>query len=274
MDNLYLFWLALIQGVSEFLPVSSSAHLIIFPHLLNRDDQGIVIDVALHFGTLLAVLFYFRKDCIAILLGAFDLVLMLFDKKKHLSNRANLFCNLSIATLPIIITGFFLFDLVALWGRNPAIIIGATLLFCPLLWLADRVEERIEKPELLNWKQAFWIGCCQIFALIPGASRAGMCLIGTRALGLGRKQAMRFTMMLSVPAIIGATGLTLLKWISDAPHLGDINIESIMFAFMFAFISAFLTIFILMRFIERIGLTIFVFYRLGFACFLTIWFYF
>ncbi len=273
MDYLGILLLAAIQGITEFLPVSSSAHLIVTPQLFNIEDQGIIIDVALHTGSLLAVLVYFYRDCLKCIQGFISLLLCTAMKKPY-HDESKMVLNLIVATLPISIIGIIFFDLVAEMGRHIGLIIGATMLFAPLLWWADKQPvHAMQTIETLTLKQAFLVGLCQMFALIPGASRAGTCLIGLRFIGLSRQESMRFAMLLSIPAIGAASILTAWKWLSDPIYAQDGLSSQIILIIISSFIVALITISLLMRWIERIGFLPLVLYRVFFAGFLYYWFY-
>ena len=160
-----LFFLSLIQGITEFLPISSSAHLILYAEYFGSSKQGITVDVFAHFGTLLAVLIYFRKD-LAVIFRTYQI--------KEFNGLGN--C-LIIATLPILITGFIFRDFVEIYLRNQNVIIFSTIFFGVLLLLLESFKKDRDLNEL-NWKDSLIIGCFQIFALLPGASRSAVTIMG------------------------------------------------------------------------------------------------
>lgn len=193
-----LILLALIQGITEFLPISSSGHLSLIHELTDWADQGVLIDVAVHAGTLGAVLLYFRRDVWAMTLGGVALL------QGRLTDDGRMALYIVGATIPVIIVGYFLLstgfvDLL----RAAAVVAWANLIFAGVLWHTDRVGATTQRLEQMNWNAAIMIGCAQVLALIPGASRAGVTISAARMLGFAREDAARFSMLLSIPAILG-----------------------------------------------------------------------
>ncbi|MEM7072626.1 MAG: undecaprenyl-diphosphate phosphatase [Pseudomonadota bacterium] len=262
-DIASLALLALIQGITEFLPVSSSAHLILASAFLPMDDQGLIIDVALHFGSLSAVIVSFRTECRECLAGGFEWML---GKR---SERAMLARNVLVATIPLLLAGSIFYPIIATIARDPLIIAGATALFALMLWWADQRGKTGLCAAALHPRQALLVGLMQAIALIPGSSRTGMCLIGARLVGLSRPEALRFAMLLSIPAVGAATGLAILDLVREGN--AAIGIQAAMAALLAAG-SAFATIRILMRWIARIGFMPFIVYRLVLAFILLIQF--
>lgn len=254
MDWLQLLILAIIQGLTEFLPVSSSAHLILPSKLLAWEDQGPLIDLMAHFGTLFAVLLYFRKDVATLIRGGFDL---LGRKSTEASRLAWL---LIIATPPALIAGFLL----NMWGldlllRQP-IIIGTTfIVFGLLLWWADKTGARRKTISELRWGGALTIGAAQVLALIPGTSRSGITMTAALKLGYTRSEAARFSMLMSIP-IIGVGGLFALYKLSGEGG-GIASLQSGIFVAILSFVFAYLAISLFMRLVERIGMFPFMVYR-------------
>ena len=196
----HIIWLSLIQGITEFLPVSSSGHLNLLHALTDYPDQGVGFDVALHFGTLIAVMLYFRNDVAKLMMGLMD-----FLQKRKSENR-HLFLQLIIATIPVICIA----ALLVLTGwiellRNAQTVAIATIVFAIPLYLADKLGAHKGKMADNSLTQALLVGLAQIFALIPGASRAGVTITAARSLGVGRADAARFSMLLSIPVIMSFT---------------------------------------------------------------------
>lgn len=257
MSWFQLILLALIQGLSEFLPISSSAHLILPSKLLDWPDQGPLIDVMAHFGSLFAVLLYFRKDVADILRGTVDLL------QRKLNTNSALALNLILSTPPAMILGFIL----ATTGLDDVIrllpiIAATTIIFGVLLWWSD-VRAKESKPvEDLTWRGAVILGLSQSLALIPGTSRSGITMTAGRTLGLSREASARFSMLMSLP-IIGAAGLyAMLKLMSaDAAEHSATLANGLVVAGL-SFVTAYACIALFMKWVGRIGFLPFMIYRL------------
>ena len=251
--------LAIIQGITEFLPISSSGHLALVPLLTDWQDQGVVMDVALHFGSLFAVLIYFWRDMLNLMLGFVDLV------TGKTSNNRKLFLLLTISTIPVFIVGYILKKTGIIDQlRSLEIIAWANIIFAVFLYICDKFGKMVNSIGDLNVKTALLIGFAQVLALIPGSSRSGTTMTMARALGFKRDEAARFSMLMSVPTILGAAALLLL----DLSKTEDIQIQSdAMVMAGLSFIVAFLSIWGLMAMLKRMSMTPFVIYRLilGFA---------
>ena len=243
----FLIILSIIQGITEFLPISSSAHLILFPFFNENPYQGRSFDVCLHFGCLLAVMYYLKKDLI------FYMKIFFYNKNKSLSI---MFVKLMlVGTIPVIVFGIFI-TLVKLDFGNAIILIGwTTLLFGILLGFSD--FKKIKK-KYINLKDAFLIGIFQAFAIIPGVSRSGVVITAGRLLGYSRFSSSKFSLFLSIPVIISATIFELFqiykndKFIFTAEYLIGI---------ILTFFIALTTIMLFMNYIKKISLKIFVLYR-------------
>lgn len=189
--------LALVQGVTEFLPISSSAHLILVPHIFGWPDQGVLLDVAVHVGTLLAVIIYFRRDVQAAISGFLGMLVGRRD------GNVKLALLLAIGSLPVILVGFLLNSYVEEL-RDFRILGWTTLVFGIILYLADRFGSISRRLAQMHRSDAVMIGLAQVLALVPGTSRAGITMTAARALGISREDAARFSMLLSIPTIIAA----------------------------------------------------------------------
>ncbi|MFT5706988.1 MAG: undecaprenyl-diphosphatase [Oceanospirillaceae bacterium] len=198
MEWMHVFVLAVIQGLTEFLPVSSSAHLILPSQLLGWPDQGLAFDVGVHVGTLAAVLLYFRKDVMAMLVA----FIQSLTGKKSVDGRVAWF--IIWATVPALVVGFLLNDVIDYYGRSVLVIAGATLIFGALLWFADTRENEQKKIAELTLKDSLIIGFSQAVALIPGTSRSGITMTAALMLGFSREVAARFSFFLSIPIIVSA----------------------------------------------------------------------
>jgi len=246
--------LACIQGLTEFLPVSSSAHLL-FPSLLfGTKDFGLIFDIAVHGGTLAAVLVYFKDDLIRLIRAWLP-----WTHGRNLEDF-NLGLYLIIATLPIVFVGLISSDLIE--SRNSSIesIAWANLVFAGLLLFAFKFSSQNKSLLGLTLGAALAIGCLQALAIFPGASRSGMAMTGALLVGLNIKDSSKFAFLLSIPTILGALVLMVLK---DAFILTADDLVILLTGFIASALIAFLTIKIFLQFVERIGMTPFVIYRLG-----------
>ena len=192
--------LGLLQGLGEFLPISSSAHLALAPWLLHWPDPGLAFDVALHFGTLVAVLWYFRRDWVSLARAAWQIVTT--RKIVTIEQRRALY--VILATIPGGIFGLLLEKKAETTLRNPALIATALIIMGVILWVVDRVRPEARDMNQLRTSDAIWIGLAQAFALIPGVSRSGATITAGRGLGLDRNGAAAFSFLLSMPIIAAA----------------------------------------------------------------------
>ncbi|MCY3837372.1 MAG: undecaprenyl-diphosphate phosphatase [Gammaproteobacteria bacterium] len=243
--------LALIQGITEFLPVSSSAHLILPAALTDWPDQGLAFDVAVHFGTVVAVAAYFRRDLAGFVRSGASLA-----THGRWDDNLDLLAKIGVATVPVVVVGFLFKSHIESHLRSTTVIATATIAFGVALWLADRHRGEGTTPSYL---QAALIGLAQAIALVPGTSRSGITIAAALALGLTRRAAARFSFLLSVPAIVGAAIYTALDAGPDTP----VPWLDLGLGFVLAGASAFACIAIFIRFVERIGMTPFVIYRVA-----------
>lgn len=267
MSIIEIFILAVIQGLTEFLPISSSGHLVILPHLLKWKDQGLDMDIALHTGTLLAVLLYFRVLIKNLVVNSLVYVSKGFQNS-HFNNHVKLSLTIVIATIPSILIGFFIKDL-GLNTRHVPLIAWALILFGILLYIADRWGRKNKDLSDFNIKNGLIVGLFQIFAFIPGASRSGVCLTAARMLGFERADAARFAFLLSIPVILGATTLSFLKL--DFSNL-TYNWQDLFWGISFSFIVGVASIHFMLRFLTRYSMGIFTLYRVLMGLFLLAYF--
>ncbi|XOV80727.1 MAG: undecaprenyl-diphosphate phosphatase [Aestuariibacter sp.] len=253
--------LAIIQGLTEFLPISSSAHLILPAELFGWREQGLAFDVAVHVGSLIAVMLYLRKDIKSLTIGWFASV----------SGKANddgrLAWLIVLATIPVVIVGFLMKDLIEVYARSGWVIVATTIIFALLLWWADQSAKQQHDLQKLTWRSALLIGLSQIAALIPGTSRSGVTMTTALFLGLDRVSAARFSFLLSIPTILGA-GLLETRDLLASPEA--INWTELMLGLGLSFISAYICIALFINWISRIGMGPFVIYRLLLAA-VMIW---
>lgn len=249
MDILQIIILALVQGVTEFLPISSSAHLILVPKLMDLADQGLLFDVALHGGTLLAIIIYLREDVTEMARSITD--------KSHEEGRT-LLIFLFVGTIPVGLAGIIFHDYISTNLRTPLIIAVSSIVWAFALFLGDRKTSG-KTIENLTMKDVIIIGLTQAVALIPGTSRSGITMTAALFLGLNRVEAARFSFLLSIPVIALATGLEIYKYIKEPSHIAPLELA---IGFVIAFVSAFLTVKFFITVIKRLSFTPFVAYRI------------
>jgi undecaprenyl-diphosphatase len=255
--------LALIQGLTEFLPISSSAHLILPSELFGWDDQGLGFDMALHLGTLSAVILYFWKDLWSVAVAMKTQVF-----RGEVSDNSRLGWNIVIATIPVLIAGFLIRDYAETELRNINVIIATTLFFGLMLGIADRFAPQTRALGQLTWKTSLLIGLAQMFAVIPGTSRSGVTMTAALFCGLKRETAARFSFLLSVPTIAAAGLLKLI----DLLGTPDINWTELVYATVVAAFTAFVCIHYFLKIIANFSFMPFVVYRLSLGVFL-LWFF-
>jgi len=260
MEIIQIIALALLQGLTEFLPISSSAHLILLPIIAGWEDQGLAFDVAVHVGTLTAVIFYFRATIRQLI---FDWFCSL--QQRQTIGESKLAWAVIIGTIPVGLAGLFLGDLIELFLRSPLVIAATTILFGLLLGWADWKGKRNRQEDQMNWKDIFIIGFSQALALIPGTSRSGITMTAALMLGLTREAAARFSFLLSIPVIFLAGGLETVKLIKADQATDWFALTA---GAVFSAISAYICIFLFLKLLERIGMWPFVIYRLVLGGFL------
>jgi undecaprenyl-diphosphatase len=251
MQLIDILFLSIIQGVSEFLPISSSAHLAIYSFIFNRVDQGLIMDIVLHLGTLIAVITYFWRDI-------YGFMLALYAPKKHRADLS-LMLKLGTATLPILVVGVLLGDSLEQVFRSPLIIAFNLIIFGFILWWAFTQSKRKEL-DTLSYKQALVIGCSQVLAIIPGVSRSGITMSMAFFYGYSRLAAAKFSMLLSIPTIAGAALSVLPKLLSVPSEL--IPLPYIVTGLLLSALCGMLAIHILMSFMQKISYKVFTLYRL------------
>lgn len=254
MDLLQIIVLALLQGLTEFLPISSSAHLILVPLATGWPDQGLAFDVAVHLGSLLAVIIYFRHPLRQMSRDWLDSL-----KGGPVTPDARLGWLALLATIPVGLAGFALEDYVQTELRSPLTIAWATIGFGLVLWWADAAGTRRRNEYGMRWREALLIGLAQVMALIPGASRSGLTLTAGLALGLTPTAAARFSFLLSIPVILLAGGMQVFELVQSRE---TVHWRALAAAVVLSGLSAFACIHLFLKALERIGVLPFVIYRL------------
>ena len=265
MDSLQAIVLAIVQGLSEFLPISSSGHLILVPHFLGWTDQGLAFDVAVHVGTLFAVVAYFRRQLLAMTRAWFGSL-----AGGGMTPDARLAWCVVIGTIPVGIVGLLFSDLIEKMLRNPLFVAGTLSVFGLLMWLADRFGRHQRDEYSVGWRDAILIGCAQALALMPGTSRSGVTMTMARTLGLTREAAARFSFLLAVPGIALAGGYELLQLLGEPDGTVDWSMMSL--GLVVSAVTGYLCIHWLLKIIGRIGLAPFAIYRFALAALIVVLF--
>lgn len=259
MTYLQMLIIAVVQGITEFLPISSSGHLILIPKLTDFSDQGPMIDVAVHIGSLLAIICYFFRDALGLARGGFAAIGIGAKADRAVVER-RLFLAILIGTIPAVALGLFLKTGGYLEGFRSTHLVAVNLIvYGILLGLADRFGRQTRRYDDLTMKDALIVGCAQALALIPGTSRSGVTMTAARLLGYSRFEAARFSFLLSIPAVAGA-GILIV------PELFEVGGALVREAFItgaLTFLAALGTMMFLMNFLKRASMLVFVVYRLA-----------
>lgn len=255
MGILTIIMLSVLQGITEFLPVSSSAHLLLFPYLLKIQDQGLVIDIFLHLGSFLAVLVFYKRDIYNILRESF----------KNL--KKSLFLKLFVATLPIVLFGGVLY-LLGIEFRNPKIVIYTSLIFGVILYCADKYSKKNKRLQNLTFKQSIVIGLAQMLAIIPGVSRSGITSSMALIFNQDRKSALKFSFLLSIPTIFLSGCLAGVKIVNEGVVF---NVIDVFLLLAFSFVCSLLVIKFMTGWVKKSSFKIFAVYRILLAIFLYLY---
>jgi undecaprenyl-diphosphatase len=264
LSLLQIVVLSVVQGLTEFLPISSSGHLVLVPYFTGWPDQGLALDVAVHVGTLAAVLIYFWRDVLALLGGFFRLF------AGQVTREGRLALYILAATIPALAIGFALEKFAGGTPRRVEVVAWAMIGFALVLWVADRVGMRVKRLEHMTFSQALVVGLAQPIAFIPGTSRSGITMVAARIMGYEREEAARFSFLLSIPAIVAAglyEGLKLFQS-GNGAALGGVGL-----ALVFSAVTGLVAIAFLMRWLRRSSFTPFVIYRLILGIGLLVWLY-
>lgn len=270
MDSVQILLLSFVQGITEFLPISSSGHLVLTPLLFGYDLQSLAFDVSVHLGTLAAVMLYFRREIARMTLAVLDSL-----RTRRIDNQdARLGWIIVIATLPVLVLGLplkMVLDALREDSTLLALTIAITTIsFGLLLWWADWRGKRNRDEYSLDWKDGLIIGGLQAIAIIPGVSRSGVTITAGLMLGLTRRATSRFSFLLSIPTILMAGGLETLSLVKDT---APVDWSALLLGAQFSFLIAYVTIHFFLQFIERISMLPFVLYRLllGGAILFLVW---
>ncbi len=253
MDFLQAFYLGLLQGLTEFLPISSSAHLILVPAFFDWVDQGVAFDLAVHVGTLLAVVIYFRKDVFGIARDG-----LISMGQRRVVGQGALALYLVIGTIPAGLAGLALLDFIDNELRAVEIIFATTLFFGLLLGLADWLPKRQRSLESLNWKDALLVGIAQAIALVPGTSRSGITITAGLFLGMSRQAASRLSFLLAIPITALASMVKLLE-VATADVMVDWS--AFLVGGAVSFVVAITAIHYFLKWLNKVGMWPYVIYR-------------
>jgi len=255
MDLIQALILAIIQGMTEFLPVSSSAHLILVPKIIGWNDQGLLFDIALHFGTLLAVLIYFRGDLA-------QMIEDLLRNRSHNIMQSDVMI-LIIATIPVVIVGGLFNDWIENNLRSSNVIATTSIIFGLILLASDKFSS---SKNNLTLRIGLLIGLAQVLALIPGVSRSGITITMGLFMGLGRVKSAKFSFLLAIPVILGASVLQIYESYSIA--FSSINYVLLLTGLSVSFLFAYFTIHWFLAFVTKVGMFPFVIYRIALGLFI------
>ena len=267
MGFFHLILLATIQGLTEFIPVSSSAHLSILPLFFYLEKQSLGMDIAVHLGSLIAVCHIFHRDLSTLFKGLAEILF-----RKYKSENSKTFLLILIATAPIVLMTivFVLFDLIN-HLRSIYVIAIASIVFSIPLLLADKICKKNRFIEELSFSDAIYIGFWQSFAIIPGASRSGCCITGALIKGFRNFDAAHISLIMSIPTILGSSVLLILElFTSSGTDIFSQDLIDVIFCVIFSYFAAFFSIKIFFRFIQKISFLPFVIYRILFGFFIII----
>ncbi|MDX1346265.1 MAG: undecaprenyl-diphosphate phosphatase [Sedimenticolaceae bacterium] len=253
MDLFQIILLALIQGLTEFLPISSSAHLALAPVIMGVEDQGLAFDISVHLGSLLAVILYFRKELSRVTADTAGHYLLRHEQTQY----SKLGMAIIIATLPIILFGG-LKTLLDIEFRSPVLIAWMSILFGLLLWWADTKPRRYREMEDYRFRDALIIGLFQVLAILPGTSRSGITMTAALMLGFTRTAASHFSFLLAVPTILMSSAVLVLDIIKSGERL---DTTAMLIGAIFSFVFAWLAIHWFLKLVERTGMLPYIIYR-------------
>ncbi len=255
METVQILLLSLVQGLTEFLPISSSAHLILAPKLFGFADQGLAFDVSVHIGSSIAVITYFRKELSLIIKDFFASI----GKPERATEHSHMGWMIILATTPIVLFGLELEPFVEQHMRSALMISIPTIVFALLLYWYDLKGRRERDETSITWKDALVIGMFQVLAAFPGTSRSGITMTAGLMLGLNRRAASRFSFLLAIPTII-LSGVLVIYDLLNSTH--QVVWHDLILGAVLSCVSAYLCIYLFLSFIERCGMLPFVIYRI------------
>ena len=254
MFSFHIFFIAIVQGITEFLPISSSAHLIMIPYIMKVSDQGVLIDISVHLGSLLALIIFFKKESVILFKGLIQFFSLKLQKEEFF-----LLLKIIIATIPICLFGLifkiYRLDIIV---RSIELIGWTMIIFGIILFYADKLGKEKKSLKNLSFRESLFIGFFQAFALIPGVSRSGISITGFRIFGYNKYDAIKISLMMSIPTI-------LLSAFFISPEIleeKNISIIEILIPFILSFITAFVTLKVMVRYVYVFGFSPYVIYRI------------
>lgn len=247
-ETTFIQWLvlALVQGMTEYLPISSSAHLILISKIMQWPDQGLVMDIAAHGGSLIAVMWYFKKE-----------ISKLFKGKNW-----PLFTKLALASIPLAVIGYIFASSIEQNLRSPMVIAISSIVFGVLLYVSDKIQQKKPSNKQIGIKSAILVGLAQIFALIPGASRSGITMSAAMTLGFDRTKAARFSFLLAIPALLMTTAYGFLKLYKEPSEYDLLGVFTVLIV---SFMASLLSIKLFLKLINKISIATFMWYRFALA---------
>ena len=255
MDIFQTIILGLIQGLTEFLPISSSAHLMLIPKLSGMKDQGLAYDVVLHFGTLCAIVYYYRCSLLSMSKSFFNSL-----QTRRLEGDAGLAWAVLLGTIPVGLAGIIFKNDISINLRSVEVIAFATIFFGLLLGFSDWLHSRMDRArDVIQASDVLIVGCFQALALIPGTSRSGITITAALLVGLSRQMSIKFSFLLAIPVI---TLATLAKMFDLANESAEVDWLMLILGFFISAITAYATVVFFIRLVDRIGFLPFVIYRI------------
>ena len=255
MDIFQTIILGLIQGLTEFLPISSSAHLVLIPKLSGMKDQGLAYDVVLHFGTLCAIVYYYRCSLLSMSKSFFNTL-----QTRRLEGDAGLAWAVLLGTIPVGLAGIIFKNDISINLRSVEVIAFATIFFGLLLGFSDWLHSRMDRVrDVIRASDVLIVGCFQALALIPGTSRSGITITAALLVGLSRQMSIKFSFLLAIPVI---TLATLAKMFDLVNESAEVDWLMLTLGFIVSTITAYATVVFFIRLVDRIGFLPFVIYRI------------
>ena len=247
-ETTFIQWLvlALVQGITEYLPISSSAHLILVSEFMQWPDQGMVMDIAAHGGSLMAVMWYFKQEIIKLFQG----------------NNWPLFNKLALASIPLALIGYIFASSIEENLRSPMVIAISSIAFGIFLYVSDMMQKKKPNNKKIGYKSAIVVGLSQVFALIPGASRSGVTMTAAMTMGYDRTKAAQFSFLLAIPALLMTTAYGFLKLYQEPSEYNMLGVFTVLIV---SFLASLLSIKLFLKLINKISIATFMWYRFALA---------